>query len=586
MQRLRFHGRSWVIAAWVCAGMVQHVAATTTNVNSISGLQSAINSAVAGDEIVVANGLYTTSAPISVSRRGTALAPIIIRAETIGGVEITGSDGFDLNTGSSHIEVKGFVFTHDTNGAFIDAGATYCRFTRNVFENPGTGNYLQVAGDNAVIDYNEFRDKSTVGNMIDIRGSGSQVAQGLWIHHNYFHDFTDGGGNGSETIRYGLSGLSLSNGFGLVEDNLFVRCNGENEMISNKASSITYRYNTVLDSREISQRHGNDNLYYGNYIRNSDGFRVYGDRNVIYSNYMEGNNIGVTMGNGDGDVYAGDPLTSHDRPDDDVVAFNTFVENDIHYQRTGRTDGLGSTHIFFANNIIQGGGTAVSVDGPGIYSDPVWEGNILWNVGSVGDIPASGYTVENPLLTPDINGVYHLDIGSPAIDSAVGSYLDLLWDMDGQLRPAAMDIGADERSGDPIVARLLTTADVGPLSPILNGDLNFDGLLNSTDWVLFKAGQGMDFNGMTPAQSFLFGDLNGDLKHDLTDFSLFRTSYEETHGEGAFARMLAGVPEPSSWIWELIGVPLLMMGNRKALPRSHVSKLRRGAKFAGVQNRV
>lgn len=561
----RFHMFFGVIATLVCAGMVQHAGAAKINVNSIASLRSAINSAIAGDEIVVANGVYTTSAPISVSRQGTALAPIVVRAESIGGVEITGTDGFDLNSGSSHVEVRGFVFTHDTNGAYIDAGATYCRFTRNVFDNPGTGNYLQVAGANAVIDYNEFRDKNTVGNMIDIRGSGSQVAQGLWIHHNYFHDFTDGGGNGSETIRYGLSGLSLSDGFGLVEDNLFVRCNGENEMISNKASSITYRYNTVLDSREISQRHGNDNLYYGNYIRNSDGFRVYGDRNVLYSNYLEGNNIGVTMGNGDGDVYNGDPLTSHDRPDDDVVAFNTFIDNDIQYQRTGRTDGLGSTHITFANNIIQGGGTAVSIDGPGIYSDPVWEGNILWNVGSVGDIPASGYTVENPLLTPDINGVYHLDIGSPAIDSAVGSYLDVLFDMDGQSRPAAMDKGADEVSSGPIVAHLLTTADVGPLSPILNGDLNFDGMLNSTDWVLFKAGQGTDFSGLIPAQSYLFGDLDGDLDHDLDDFWLFRIAFEQYNGSGSFSRLLAGVPEPGTITLSVGAALILCCRNRRMI---------------------
>ena len=42
--------------------------------------------------------------------------------------------------------------------------------------------------------------------------SGSQVARRLWVHHNYFHDFTSPGGNGAETILWGLSGLSLSNG--------------------------------------------------------------------------------------------------------------------------------------------------------------------------------------------------------------------------------------------------------------------------------------------------------------------------------------------------------------------------------------
>ena len=57
----------------------------------------------------------------------------------------------------------------------------------------GDGAYLTIAGDEADIDRNEFRNKSTVGNMIDVRGAGSQVAQRVRIHHNYFHDFTSPG---------------------------------------------------------------------------------------------------------------------------------------------------------------------------------------------------------------------------------------------------------------------------------------------------------------------------------------------------------------------------------------------------------
>jgi len=42
--------------------------------------------------------------------------------------------------------------------------------------------------------------------MIDVRGVGSQIAQRVWVHDNYFHDFTNPGANGAETIRFGLSG--------------------------------------------------------------------------------------------------------------------------------------------------------------------------------------------------------------------------------------------------------------------------------------------------------------------------------------------------------------------------------------------
>ena len=53
----------------------------------------------------------------------------------------------------------------------------------------------------------------------------------------------------------------------------FERCNGENELISNKSSGNIYRYNTLVDSpgAQLSLRHGNDCLVYGNYLRNTEG---------------------------------------------------------------------------------------------------------------------------------------------------------------------------------------------------------------------------------------------------------------------------------------------------------------------------
>jgi hypothetical protein len=296
------------------------------------------------------------------------------------------------------------------------------------------------------------------------------------VHHNYFHDFTSPGGNGAETIRWGLSGLSLSTGNGLCEYNLFVRCDGENEMISNKSSGNTYRYNTVLDSREISQRHGNDCFYYGNYLRNSEGIRVYGDRHKIFSNYFEDNSIGVNMGNGGGDVYNGAALTAHDRPDDNVVVFNTFINNSTHYQMGGRTGGLGSSNTVVANNIFQGGGNMAGISSSAPYTGS-WSNNIRWNTSSAGNMPASGYTTVNPLLVADAGGIYRLQSGSPAINTGGGVHdyygiiLPLAFvttDMDGQPRDTTPDKGADEISVAPVTARQLTTNDVGPLSGLLN----------------------------------------------------------------------------------------------------------------------
>jgi poly(beta-D-mannuronate) lyase len=449
--------------------------AATTSVNSLSALQTAINSAVAGDEIVVQNGTYTSTAAITINRVGEPGSPILIRAESVGGVTIGGSAGFRFASPAGYVTVQGFVFTH-AGSINMPSGTHHLRLTRNVIQltiPAGSDvSYVNISGNDIEIDYNELRNKTTLGNMLDITGSGSQVARRLWVHHNYFHDFTSPGGNGAETVRWGLSGLSLSTGDGLCEYNLFVRCTGENEMISNKSSGNTFRYNTVLDSPggEISQRHGDNCYYYGNYMRNTSGIRIYGDNHQVFSNYIVNSSKGIDMGNGDGDVRAGSPLTAHDRPDNCVVVFNTLINNNVHYQMGGRTNGLGATNTTFANNIMQGGTTSVSISGSAPYTNPVWGGNIVWNVtnGGGSSMPAGTYTIVNPMLVVDANGIFHLDASSPAIDAAVGTYPEVTADQDGQPRPeTGKDIGADEVSSAAITARILTPADVGPTAGLI-----------------------------------------------------------------------------------------------------------------------
>ena len=181
----------------------------------------------------------------------------------------------------------------------------------------------------------------------------------------------------------------------------------------------------------------------------------------MFSNYFEGNTIGIDIGNGDGEVADGAPLTSHDRPDDAVVTFNTFVNNNTHYQMGGRTGGLGARNATVASNIFTGGNRAVSISSSAPYTGP-FSGNIIWQVPTTGNIPSSGFTAVDPLLTRDANGILHIRAGSPAIGSAVGSFPAVTVDMDGQPRDAAKDKGADERSTAPIAARILTVHDVGP----------------------------------------------------------------------------------------------------------------------------
>src|SRR5262249_41351908 len=139
------------------------------------------------------------------------------------------------------------------------------------------------------------------------------------------------------------------------------------------------------------------------------------------------------------------------------------------------------------NNIFQGGGSMASISSSAPYTG-TWSNNIRWQTSSAGNMPASGYSTVNPLLAADSSSILHLQSGSPAINAGVAAqdyYGTLLSntnftpDMDGQPRDANPDIGADEFSGAPIIARFLTTNDVGPYSPIVitNGPGETNGLV-------------------------------------------------------------------------------------------------------------
>ena len=106
-------------AAMASAQSVHHV-------SSIAALQSAINSAVPGDQIIVTNGTYTTAGPINIGVAGTSAQPILIAAQSIGGVTITGTSGFHFNSPAAFVVVQGFRFTHSSSGSTLKVCSSGC----------------------------------------------------------------------------------------------------------------------------------------------------------------------------------------------------------------------------------------------------------------------------------------------------------------------------------------------------------------------------------------------------------------------------------------------------------------------------
>src|SRR5690349_20553520 len=268
-----------ILFLFACLALAGPLLANTIVVSSIAELQAKINEAKPGDVILVKKGVYTTTEDILVRSTGIKEKPITITSEEMGAVEITGVSGFNLASPAAYVIIKGFKFTHAASKAKSGTGTSFCKWTNNMFETPGTGEYLTIAGSDHEVDHNLFRNKDSLGRFIAVRGSGSQIAERLWIHHNYFKNHKNQGGrNGGESLQFGLSGFSLSSSNSIVEYNLFEDCNGENELISIKASRVTIRYNTIRNCpAQFTLRHGNFCEVYGNYFTNTPGLRIFGD---------------------------------------------------------------------------------------------------------------------------------------------------------------------------------------------------------------------------------------------------------------------------------------------------------------------
>jgi poly(beta-D-mannuronate) lyase len=131
------------------------------------------------------------------------------------------------------------------------------------------------------------------------------------------------------------------------------------------------------------------------YLRGTDGIRIFGDRNRVDSNYLEGNTGAIQIGNGGAEVADGAPLTSHDRPDDTYITSNVLVNNARNIFMTAREKGLGATRTTIAHNVIQGGGPASVIAGP--FPEPIWRDNTIWAI-PAGLMPEEGFTKKKPAI--------------------------------------------------------------------------------------------------------------------------------------------------------------------------------------------
>jgi hypothetical protein len=424
---------------------------------SLSALQTTVNNARAGDRVVLADGDYTTGGPITISRSGTAAAPITITAATDGGARIGGTAGFVFADGVHHVVLRGFDFRGGS--LTVPPTAQANRITRNTFQSGAEGNWVTVSADDTEVDHNTFQNHTKAGVYLQVTGPGDEIAKRTWIHHNYFYNHTFGGSNGGESIRLGYSHKQSKSANAIVEYNLFEKANGDSEAVSIKSSDNIVRYNTIRNSRGfIVLRHGNRSVVEGNLLFGS-GIRFHGNDHKIVNNYVYNTGAGraIVFGSGS-EADSGPTSKEHDRPDRVTVAFNTVVGTSSVIDSDGGN--FKPKDCVVANNIVKGSsGKLINMTSGATVR---YEGNILW--GATAGIP-SGFRSVDPKLAQDANGLYRLAAGSPAIDTSTGGYPYAGKDFDLQTRSGTFDVGADEYTATAGGRKALTTADVGPKAP-------------------------------------------------------------------------------------------------------------------------
>jgi len=282
-------------------------------VESPGQFASALKAARAGDIVTLKNGAWN-DVKVVVNRGGEPGNPLVIRAETPGGVKLGGASSLEIN--AAHVTVDGFWF----HGGAISKGAVIqfkshhgvVRHTAITDYNPASFEteyyWVFFDGDDNRIERCFFKGKNHLQPLI---GNAIVDSRRNAVSHSYFKNVPYvAGANGREIIRVWGSGKleerDEDGAYFTIEHNLFDRADGEGtEIISLKSNRNVVRHNTVIATRGgINIRRGNfntveHNVVLGQGIDGAQGLRMSGRDNVVRGNFVSGCGYGIRVACGE-----------------------------------------------------------------------------------------------------------------------------------------------------------------------------------------------------------------------------------------------------------------------------------------------
>lgn len=289
----------------------------TFRVKSAKSFEEIVEDANPGDSIIWGKGTFP-----DVSLKLTANG-IYFLAEEPGKPIFTGSSSLEVS-GNENV-VSGFQFIGGKiKGNVVDISGNKNRVEQINIQNYDSHYYLCIKPNcqyNTVLYCNfESKPETQESSVVQI-----EAAESLPGYHKIarcsFKNFTAppgvGGDYGIEALRIGYSYQAKFISRTEVEYCYFTKCNGDGEIVSNKARENIFRYNTFENNGEshFTLRHGKDNVIYGNFFLNGAGIRVKeGQNQMIYNNYFQtGERFAIMLVN-----YKVDPLENI------IIEHNTF----------------------------------------------------------------------------------------------------------------------------------------------------------------------------------------------------------------------------------------------------------------------
>jgi hypothetical protein len=103
--------------------------------------------------------------------------------------------------------------------------------------------------------------------------------------------------------------------------------------------------------------------------------------------------------------------------------------------------------------------------------------------------------------------------------------------------------------------------------PYMRSDFNFDNSLTAADYNILLSNHLKALAETTAATSYVKGDVNGDLRNDVSDFRLFKADYIAANGAAAFAALGATIPEPTAPVLLMSGLAVgVRLNSRRRKP--------------------